>query len=430
MPDGSTLHVERQTINPLRGDSRTKIWDGVVDQLDKGWFSHKTIATGKAKFAIVDDVTWGIVRMRHGPTFQIRPIGKDQYVVEQLDMSKFPRESPDNSLYKPSHGSNGRKDLVRVKPKTNGNRRAYSGALTNNQQFSVRSAKVCQTSNGIKDIDVMVLYTEGALSEVEGGASNANSIDSPKLFANGMEAGIGLMISETEDSFANSKVDAHVSKSFTGATKYVEFVHSADGSRESSEDFSNLRESEDNLDDPEDEGNNFPSANGPIPIADAAKIRRKHRADVVVMLTRQSGTETSPGDCGAAMTLQHKNTNFASDAYAVVPWNCAAANLSFAHELGHLLGSQHEKPAEDGVEAFGHGYIYCDPVDKTKDCWRTIMAERGAKCSDRNKCDRLPLWSNPNVFEENVPAGAGDANNAASINETAGLVASYQCRRD
>ncbi len=60
-------------------------------------------------------------------------------------------------------------------------------------------------------------------------------------------------------------------------------------------------------------------------------------ADVVAMIV-ESGQS-----CGVANSLTNLGAGFAPYAFCVVARNCAAANLSLAHELGHVMGLAHDR---------------------------------------------------------------------------------------
>jgi Metallo-peptidase family M12 len=124
------------------------------------------------------------------------------------------------------------------------------------------------------------------------------------------------------------------------------------------------------------------------------QLRDMHRADVAVLIV------DDPRGCGLATRVQAD----ADDAFAVVHHECAAANYTLAHEIGHLIGARHEL-------AF---------VSKAK--WRDIMGYKDS-CGG---CPRLPLWSNPGVFVDGEPAGTAELDNARVIAEQAARVAAFR----
>jgi hypothetical protein len=123
-------------------------------------------------------------------------------------------------------------------------------------------------------------------------------------------------------------------------------------------------------------------------------LRDTYRADIAVLVV-----DDAKG-CGLATRVGAE----ADDAFAVVHHACAAANYTFAHEVGHLLGASHER-------AYVHG---------TK--WRDIMSS-AASCGG---CPRVPLWSSPKVLVKGEPAGSEELDNARVIAEEARRVAAFR----
>jgi hypothetical protein len=76
------------------------------------------------------------------------------------------------------------------------------------------------------------------------------------------------------------------------------------------------------------------------------------------------------------------STSFAPWAFNVVDQSCAAGYLSYAHEVGHNEGLQHD-PANASVSpAYPYAYGYQDPSG----AFRTVLAYGGAQ--------RVPFFSN------------------------------------
>jgi hypothetical protein len=135
--------------------------------------------------------------------------------------------------------------------------------------------------------------------------------------------------------------------------------------------------------------------------------RRAHKADVVVLLTKPVDETDS---CGQSRQMQEITVAHCKRAFAVVPMNCATGNYSFAHELGHIMGADHnvEGSTSGGARPYNHGYIQPHPSNRAVKPWRTIMAE---KCS--NECRRVLKWSNPRVGV--VGDAMGDADHADNV---------------
>ena len=110
--------------------------------------------------------------------------------------------------------------------------------------------------------------------------------------------------------------------------------------------------------------------------------------------------------------------NSQNNGFTVTARSCAVGNLSFAHELGHNMGSAHNP--ENGSSAtypFGFGHYI-------NGSYRTVMSYVDPCTSG---CTRRPYFSNPNVVFNNFPTGIDNArDNARLINLTADSVANYR----
>jgi metallopeptidase family M12-like protein len=123
-------------------------------------------------------------------------------------------------------------------------------------------------------------------------------------------------------------------------------------------------------------------------------LRDLYRADVALLIV-----DDAKG-CGLATRVNAD----ADEAFAVVHHECAAANYTVAHEIGHLMGARHEL-----------GY-----VNGTK--WRDIMSYKDS-CGG---CPRLPVWSSPTVLVNGEPAGTIELDNARIIAQQAARVAAFR----
>ncbi len=123
-------------------------------------------------------------------------------------------------------------------------------------------------------------------------------------------------------------------------------------------------------------------------------LRDLHRADVAILIV-----DDAKG-CGLATRVRAD----ADEAFAVVHHACAAANLTLAHEVGHIIGASHDLAYANGSK------------------WRDIMSYK-QRCGD---CPRLPIWSNPLVLVAGEPAGTAQLNNARVIAEQAARVAAFR----
>ena len=149
-------------------------------------------------------------------------------------------------------------------------------------------------------------------------------------------------------------------------------------------------------------------------------LRDSLRADIVVMLV---GSEEKNSN-GIAHTSPFPNPHFEKLGFAVVYVKAATMEYSFAHEIGHLLGCDHNKldpdRHTDATDAFG----YAD----TEAGFRTIMSMYVEGTS------RIPRWSNPDRNYDGRPTGTrwGDSAtyNARMIEQHRAAVSNYRSRSD
>jgi hypothetical protein len=109
-------------------------------------------------------------------------------------------------------------------------------------------------------------------------------------------------------------------------------------------------------------------------------------------------------------------TPTAGDAFSLVQWNCATGYYSFAHEIGHNMGCNHDM-ANAGGDFGGSNYGYRDPSSQ----FRSILAY---DCSP--SCPRIQYFSNPNLNYNGKPLGSARANNAALIRSNLAAYANYR----
>lgn len=131
-------------------------------------------------------------------------------------------------------------------------------------------------------------------------------------------------------------------------------------------------------------------------------IRDRTKADLVVLIT------TDNGECGWSQQVYAD----AASAFASNYFDCSVKNLSFAHEIGHLLGACHNVENSSGCPfAYGHGYR------NEQQRKQTVMAY---PCV-RVRCVRQPQWSRPPDW-----GNARRANVARLLNATASRAAAFR----
>lgn len=144
-------------------------------------------------------------------------------------------------------------------------------------------------------------------------------------------------------------------------------------------------------------------------------LRNSAGADAVCLLVASSGT------CGIAYVMSTPAASFESLAFSVVSTSCAVGNLSFAHELGHNLGCEHNQgQGSNGAFPFAYGHRFTG-LSGTQ--WRTVMSAVPGL--------RIAHFSNPSITYDAVPTGVPEgqpnpADNARCIAGTAGIVSGFR----
>lgn len=142
----------------------------------------------------------------------------------------------------------------------------------------------------------------------------------------------------------------------------------------------------------------------------ATSLRNQYRADLVAMLSNSSD------GCGIGYLMGGTGGN-ANNAFTVTSRSCAVGNLSFAHELGHNMGSAHNpENGSGGTYSYSYGHWI-------NGSFRTVMSYSNP-CS--SGCTRRAYFSNPSVSYNGSPTGISTRDNARSINNTDTVIANYR----
>ena len=137
-------------------------------------------------------------------------------------------------------------------------------------------------------------------------------------------------------------------------------------------------------------------------------FREAHRADLVSTLAILGSS------CGRGVVNATK-----TNAHSIVDVGCLY-KYTFGHEIGHGLGTNHERARYDTPRypPYAHGY----QQDEHAPYWRTMMAY---SCDDVS-CPRLNAWSNPRVTYNGLPMGTAQFEDSARrLNERRELVAAF-----
>jgi len=152
-------------------------------------------------------------------------------------------------------------------------------------------------------------------------------------------------------------------------------------------------------------------------------LRNLHYADVTVLIVQN-------GLGGASFKMEAVTVGFESLAYAAVNRGSALSKYDFTHELGHIMGAQHNRPGA-GIEMkpyhYNHGY------DPDTHPWATVMANPDGSPPDPTTGlePRLLRFSNPDLAYEGIPTGiasdqADAADNRRALRNTAAVVSSFR----
>jgi len=141
-------------------------------------------------------------------------------------------------------------------------------------------------------------------------------------------------------------------------------------------------------------------------------LRNSKQADLVDML------EETTAVCGIGYLMGAVSTGSQNNGYTVTARGCAVGNLSFAHELGHNMGSAHN-PENGSGASYPYGYGHW-----VNGSYRTVMSYVD-QCPAG--CVRVAYFSNPAVIFNGVPTGIDNArDNARSIENTSDYIANYR----
>lgn len=142
---------------------------------------------------------------------------------------------------------------------------------------------------------------------------------------------------------------------------------------------------------------------------DLFTLRDDYEADVVTLLVK------STQYCGLAYMMGPSDLRpeFGEyGAFSVLHHGCAGGNISMAHEIGHNMGANHDPANASGSGAFSYS------LGHNFGSWRTVMAYLPGT--------RVAYFSNPDVNYDSIATGSDLYNNALTLRQTMGLVASFR----
>ena len=226
-----------------------------------------------------------------------------------------------------------------------------------------------------------------------------------------IETLIDLMIAETNAAYADSGVKQRL---FLVAREEVEY---AEGDS-SSEDLNKFRGQNDNIMD------------------EVHAIRERVGADIVhLIVDRTQGGDISRDYCGLAPQVEQESV-ISYSPYVISDYACGS--LTFAHELGHLMGLGHDTTSCGdtcgAIYEYGKGYVNQRAFEMNAAAssrWRTIMSTRNRCVAEfGSDCQQLLRFSNPNQQYLDDPQGdplgvADQADAVRALNSVRGTVANY-----
>jgi len=227
---------------------------------------------------------------------------------------------------------------------------------------------------------VLVLYTPNA---------NANTSN--------MQAMVQLSIDQMNQTFINSFVNVEVELAHLQQTEYFESNVNPTSSSSHDNDLTRF------------------TLNGDGYMDEVHSLRSQYSADICVLICDIPQTLNI---AGVARSIKSSSQN----AFCLVDYFYSYMAMTFAHEIGHIIGCRHNESSDGNNTpySYGHGFTVDNPSEGS---WRTIMGTNYS-C---NNCPRNPFWSNPNVWTPFGYAGTiSTNNNARVINENIDNVLSFR----
>jgi hypothetical protein len=375
LPDGTSIHIQK-TGEEGRSAGRL-IWQGQVEG----------DARSMATFSIAGDFLTGKIMTSSGKLYRVDQLEVGKHVLYELNPLLFSAGADPLGYGKPP-----------PPPPPPG---------------SIASESPCpQDVPG--NIEVMVVYTEAACASTFAGETLSSCTPEAKQdIENKIDAAKG----ETNTIFEKSLATPRIS---------VVHVASVGGYLEGEnieQDLDRLRLAGD--------VEKLTLAADQAHIDDVLNWRNQHGADVVSLITKPSVSYPDTQPCGYSVLMAVNDAWFQKHAFSVVPVDCLAGYLSFTHELGHVLGADHDAEAEVQLSSLtaNRGFVKLDPSSTKVLPWRTLMAEDNTDCTGKNPdsgCVLLPYLSNPDLKHEGDDMGSDEARNSAVVSSTAGTVAKYR----
>lgn len=227
-------------------------------------------------------------------------------------------------------------------------------------------------------IDVLVAFTKEAELRIGGEGKARLTVDS--------------LVAQTNDALFNSRVNTRLRLVHTTTVEYEETA-------DSSLDLNRLRAISDSF------------------LDEVSTLRDEHAADLVILIPDAADANL----CGRAFISTATATGIS--AYGIVKRACTGNGRTFAHEIGHLLGANHDWyiTTSPGAFPFAHGFV------SVQGRFLDLMAYYDLCIDTQTQCAQLLQYSNPRLVRDTmatgVPAGT-------STECEVGVRASVDCDAD
>ncbi|KAI2508884.1 Metallo-peptidase family M12B Reprolysin-like [Fragilaria crotonensis] len=356
---------DSQTLKMRRNDRKEdpfESWFG----LDETTGHHLTMVKTATPWG--NTVTTGTMYGKNGTVYQIRTLADGDVVAEEVKQEMF-----DSEKEGPATDVEGDDD---VDPDT-------IDEIDGLPDGGRRGRRNLRRLDSSSQLDIMVLYTKGAMCSAAGFGTGGKCDATPTNLAK-IEGVIALAVAETNRAYELSGIPTK----FQLVKTHFESAY---------DDYTNLW----------DPTLAYLRNNGDGQLDYVHAMRDQYGADFVSMLV----------DTGLYCGIGYKPlTPTAGDAFSLVQWNCATGYYSFAHEIGHNMGCNHDL-ANAGGDSGGSNYGYRDPSAQ----FRSILAY---DCSP--SCPRIQYFSSPNLNYNGKPLGSARADNAALIRSNLAAYANYR----
>lgn len=366
-----------------------------------GGFVWEGVGKGRARatFSVVGDTIVGDIITPDGVPARLRRSSSKRLLVEVLDLSKLNRVEPPSRVISPT------RDGPRLTPVPTPPAPPEPRASGVTPDLPVPNAPTPPAPRGGASapegtplacaddgsmIDVLVLYTNQSIVEASSEAD--------------VKAQINKAEAVTNWSFDDSQVKTH-----------IRLVHQA--SIAYAHDSEVLGTILDVLTNPTNTGTNDADS-----LDSVHPLREAVGADIVLLIVSQPANAIGLSN---PMVSPLVGPAFSPLALGVVTYQGLALPYGyvFSHELGHIMGSNHENLA-GGAAPYSHGMS--GAAQGNCPGWATIMAQPA--CTG---CTALGMWSTPLLFGQ-CGQKLGDAiknDNARSLNDTRTVVAQFKCAK-